>query len=87
MYELDTGHITGMHVKLYENRQTISRENITRGGHKIIKCMKKYIIISPESTTNCFYHCMAYYNLLLKGEYDKMMINKTIVQMAKDYKK
>lgn len=43
--------------------------------------INKYVLISPQSYSNCLYHCIAYYKLMLKGK--DFNDNDKIIEMAK----
>jgi hypothetical protein len=44
-----------------------------------------YLIISPQSDTNCFYHCLAYQVAILKGEDAKALDQKWMVEYCQRF--
>ena len=54
------GSVKNMLIVRFEDRKALSRKQAVRGGRLILTMNAQYLIISPESQTNCFYHTLAY---------------------------
>ena len=60
---------------------------MVQGGKRIMQMNEIYLTISPESETNCFFHCLAYYQYINDRKYKHCFNNEKIVDRAKDIKK
>ena len=47
----------------------------------------RYIIVSPESQTNCFYHSLAFHVAICKNELTKIQDNEWVTEYARDIKR
>jgi hypothetical protein len=81
------GALTDMMVFTYEPRGKLTRAQKVRGGKHIMDMNGQYMIISPQSDANCFYHCLAYQNFLLKGEESKIQNQDIVVEFARALKR
>lgn len=61
------GNVTDMKIVEFEDRATFSYGQRVQGGRLIMDFCNSYMIVSPQSDTNCFYHCLAYQTALIKG--------------------
>jgi hypothetical protein len=50
---------------IFEDRTALKKSVAVRGGRQILEFNSTYLIISPESKENCFYHCLAYQTAVL----------------------
>ena len=51
-----------------------------------MKMRQGYYVISPQTRTNCFYHCLVYFSLVQKGEFAKLTDTDKIIDSAEKLK-
>ncbi len=48
------GSVTAMMITKYEERKNLNKKAMVRGGRLILSMNAQYLVISPQSETNCF---------------------------------
>lgn len=81
------GTITDLKIVVFPQRQSLTSAQKVRGGRLIMDMNSRYLIISPESSENCFYHCLAYCVALTKNEVNKIQDNSWVKEYARDLKR
>jgi hypothetical protein len=87
LYEAERLLPESLTIVEFESREHLKKSQLVRGGIKIYTMNKQYVILAPESDSNCFYHCLAFLTAIMKGDYERVHDNHKIVECSRDMKR